>query len=67
MVQAVLQRVLVNLVGYPHTNTNLVILSCTITGNTATTNGGGTYIGTVTNCTITGNTATNGGGTYAAP
>ena len=42
-----------------------VVTSCTISGNTADSSGGGAYGGTLTNCTITGNTAdSSGGGAY---
>jgi len=35
-----------------------------ISGNSADSNGGGTYLSTVNNCTFNGNSAQNGGGTY---
>ena len=41
---------------------NAVVSNCLITGNSASSSGGGTYDGTVNNCTITGNSAFSGGG-----
>jgi hypothetical protein len=42
--------------------TNAAATNCTLTGNAAYNNGGGTYGGTLNNCTLTGNSASYGGG-----
>ena len=49
-------------------STNATVANCTLTGNSAWGNGGGSYDGTLNNCTLTGNSANsgfgNGGGAY---
>ena len=49
--------------------TNLTLTNCTVSGNTASTNGGGLAnygAATLTNCTVSGNKAVAGGGLFSA-
>jgi hypothetical protein len=41
-----------------------VVTNCVLTGNSATSQGGGACFGTLINCTLTGNNASWGGGAY---
>ncbi len=43
-------------------STNAVVSNCTLTENWASSDGGGSYGGTLNNCTLTGNSAAFGGG-----
>jgi hypothetical protein len=43
-------------------STNALVANCVLTGNSAASNGGGAYRGTLIDCTITGNSANGGGG-----
>jgi hypothetical protein len=48
-------------------STNARVTNCTLTGNSASDDGGGACSGTLNNCTLTGNSASySGGGAYRA-
>jgi hypothetical protein len=45
-------------------STNITVSGCILTGNSASSIGGGAYSGSLTNCTLVGNSAAYGGAVY---
>jgi hypothetical protein len=46
--------------------TGVVVSNCVLSGNAASQNGGGAYLGTLFNCTLSANSAACGGGSFGA-